>query len=407
MQTDDSEAVLRQPLCHFRNRVFKMKKLLTNVRRWILFYIVWRAAFRLASLKPIDGRLILFAFSKNYSEMPDNLRGLYKYYNSKGYNCKIMQSPQSSLKRVLFDIEFQKYYARCKCVFVTDNFDPLYANKPNRGTRVVQLWHACGAFKKWGYSTLDLKWGGSREDMLRFPMHNTYTDVFVSSEYIIPCYAEAFGCNKSIIKALGTPRTDIYFDIDFVSGSRGTLLESFPEIGNRKIILYAPTFRGNSPEQSYNDMPLDYAAMKQNFGEEYALVLKLHPFTAKKYRLSDEEKRLYGDFVFDASSLPIETVLCASDLLIADYSSLIFEYALLKRPMIFFAYDLEEYDRDRSFYYDYRGFVPGKIAASNDEIIRTIKEKDFREEKIPEFTEKFMSACDGHCTERIGEYCTK
>lgn len=386
----------------------KLKSFINILRRKIFFYIVWPLAFRLFSFKPIDEKLILFAFSKNYTSMPDNLTGLYEYLKDKGYNCKIMQAPQNAVKRILFDITFQKYYARCKCVFITDNFDPLYAHKPNKGTKVIQLWHACGAFKKWGYSTLDLAWGGSREDMLRFPMHNTYTDVFVSAESVIPCYAEAFGCDKKIIKALGTPRTDVYFDKEFVKSRREELLKAFPAIGNRKIILYAPTFRGNSPEESYNDQPLDYAFLKETLGKDYALVLKLHPFTAKKYKLTEEQEKQFGDFVFDASnSLSVETALCAADYLVADYSSLVFEYALLDKPMIFFAYDLEKYKRDRSFYFEYESFVPGRIVMTNEEIAASILSDSCQQEKIADFRKKYMSACDGKCIERIAEYAVR
>ena len=386
----------------------KIVSFINILRRKLFFYVIWPLAFKLSSFKPIEEKLILFAFSKNYTQMPDNLTGLYKYLSEKGYNCKIMQAPQSSLKRILFDITFQRYYARCKCVFITDNFDPLYAHEPNEGTKVIQLWHACGAFKKWGYSTLDLAWGGSREDMLRFPMHNTYTEVFVSSESVIPCYAEAFGCDERIIKPFGTPRTDIFFDKQFVNGCRDTVLKEFPQIGDRKIILYAPTFRGNSPEQSYNDQPLDYKLLKDTLGKDYALVLKLHPFTAKKCRLTEEQKKDFGDFVFDASnSLAIETALCAADYLIADYSSLIFEYALLDKPMIFYAYDLDMYKRDRSFYFEYESFVPGRIVKTNEEIVASILSGSCQEEKIADFKEKYMSACDGKCVERIAEYAVR
>ncbi|MBO5421819.1 MAG: CDP-glycerol glycerophosphotransferase family protein [Clostridia bacterium] len=386
----------------------KFKSFINILRRKFFFYVVWPLAFTIFSLKPIDEKLILFAFSKNYTQMPDNLMGLYEYLKNKGYNCKIMQAPQNALKRILFDIVFQKYYATCKCVFITDNFDQLYAHKPRKGTKVIQLWHACGAFKKWGYSTLDLAWGGSREDMLRFPMHNTYTDVFVSAESVIPCYAEAFGCDEKIIKALGTPRTDVYFDEIFVASGREKLLKAFPEIGNRKIILYAPTFRGNSPEESYNDQPLDYSLLKRTLGKDYALVLKLHPFTAKKYRLSDELKKEFGDFVFDASSsVAIETALCAADYLVADYSSLIFEYALLDKPMIFYAYDLEKYKKDRSFYFEYESFVPGRIVMSNEEIVASILSNSCQQEKIKEFRNRYMSACDGRCIEKIAEYAVR
>ena len=386
----------------------KLISFINILRRKLFFFVIWPLAFKIFSYKPIDEKLVLFAFSKNYTEMPDNLTGIYNYLKDKGYNCKIMQAPQSAVKRILFDIMFQKDYARCKCVFVTDNFDPLYAHKPNKGTKVIQLWHACGAFKKWGYSTLDLAWGGSREDMLRFPMHNTYTDVFVSAEEVIPCYAEAFGCDEKIIKAFGTPRTDVFFDKTFVRGCRDEVLKKFPAIGSRKIILYAPTFRGNSPEESYNDQPLDFSLLKSTLCKDYALVLKLHPFTAKKYKLTDEQKKEFGDFVFDGSDcIGIEKALCAADYLVADYSSLIFEYALLDKPMIFYAYDLEKYKRDRSFYFEYESFVPGRIVTTNEEIIASILSGSCQQEKIADFKEKYMSACDGKCIRRIAEYAVK
>lgn len=382
-----------------------LKKKLVLLRRRILFFLIWPAMFNFYAKKPINEKLMLFVFNKNYTSLPDNMIGIYNFLKERGYDCRIMQSPSSSLKRFLFGITFQKYYAQSKCVFLTDNFDPLYAHQPRKGTKVIQLWHACGAFKKWGFSTLDLAWGGTRKDFLRFPMHNTYTDVFVSSEAVIPCYAEAFNCSERKIKAFGTPRTDVYFDSEFVSAQRDELLKAFPEIGDRKIILYAPTFRGNSPDLAYNEDPLDYGKLKEAFGDEYALVLKLHPFTARKFGLTDEEKEKYGDFVFNGSnSVKIETALCAADILIADYSSLIFEYSLLNKPMLFYAYDLEQYEHDRSFYFEYKSFVPGKIVINNDEIIDAIKNGDFRADRIPAFREKFMGACDGECVKRIAEY---
>ena len=85
----------------------KLKSFINILRRKIFFYIVWPLAFKLFSFKPIDEKLILFAFSKNYTSMPDNLTGLYEYLKDKGYNCKIMQAPQNAVKRILFDITFR------------------------------------------------------------------------------------------------------------------------------------------------------------------------------------------------------------------------------------------------------------------------------------------------------------
>lgn len=383
----------------------RIKHFFVIVRRYILFYFLWPLCFEIFKLRPVNEKLILFAFNKNYSEMPDNMVGVYEYFKKNGFDCRVMQSPQNKIKRFFFNFTFERYYAQCKCVFLTDNFDPVYAHAPRKGSRVVQLWHACGAFKKWGYSTLDLAWGGNRKTMLRFPMHNTYTDVFVSAKTVVPNYAEAFACNEKIIKPLGTPRTDVFFDGGFVSGARERLLKLFPAIGNRKIILYAPTFRGNNPDDSYNENRLDFEKLRLALEKDFVLVLKLHPFTAKKFDLSEEEKKKYSSFVFNASNLiKTDTALCAADILIADYSSLIFEFSLLEKPMLFFAYDLEEYNRDRSFYYDYKSFIPGRLVTDTDEIVSAVKSGVFELEKVRLFKEKFMSACNGKSTELISRF---
>ena len=135
--------------------------------------------------------------------------------------------------------------------------------------------------------------------------------------------------------------------------------------------------------------------------EDYALVIKLHPLTAKAFSIDEND-----DFIFNASNgIEIETALCAADTVITDYSSLIFEYALLDRPMIFFAYDLADYDDSRSFYFDYESFVPGEIVTDTQAIIDEIKrlETDFDVEKVRKFRDDFMSACDGNSTQRIIE----
>lgn len=304
------------------------------------------------------------------------------------------------------NIRFQREYATSKLVFVEDAFFPLFANHPRKGTEVIQLWHACGAFKKWGYSTADLKWGADRKSLERYPIHNTYTAVTVSARNIIPYYAEAFNCPESIIRPLGVPRTDIYFSSDFASSARAEMLKKFPQIGDRKIILYAPTFRGNSILKSYMDLKLDIERMNAELSDDFVLLYKLHPQTAKRFSLSAEEREKYENFVFDISKdVRIDLAMCAADMLISDYSSVIFEYSLLSRPMIFFAYDLEEYDRDRSFYNKYEDFVPGPIVRDTEGIISAVRQAQsgFDSAKIENFRNYFMDACDGHSTARIAE----
>lgn len=389
---------------HIVSLLLKLKR----IKDWLENYAVFPFFFAVGSVFPVNKKLAVFAMNFHYDKLSDNMQCIYDKLSELGYDCRVIIDPKNRLKRLLINIKFMFLYARSAFVFMSDNYDPAYTHKPRKGSRVIQLWHGCGAFKKWGYSAIKLAWGGEDNPYYHFPRHNTYTDVFVSAKEVVPCYAEAFNCSKDLIKPLGTPRTDIYFDKDFVSSCRNRLLKKYPEIGERKILLYAPTFRGESPETGYNDFALDLAALKENFSDEYALVMKLHPFVATKFSLTDKQKAQLGGFVFNASTeIPIEEALCAADVLIADYSSLIFEYALLDKPSLFFAYDLEKYTNERGFYYEYTDFVPGKIVKTNEELTDALKNHDFCQEKTRPFREKFMSACDGHSTERIVNYLLK
>ena len=137
-----------------------------------------------------------------------------------------------------------------------------------------------------------------------------------------------------------------------------------------------------------------------SLGDEYILLIKHHPFVEKRPDIPDECK----DFALDISEkLEIDQLLCASDICISDYSSLVFEYSLFERPMIFFAYDLDDYFDWRGFYYDYDELTPGPVVADTEAIIDYIKNLDtrFDKAKVHAFREKFMSACDGHATDRI------
>ncbi len=384
-----------------------MIKKLKFLRRWLVFYILWPVCFKLSSLLPVKKNQVVFAYNRHYSSLPDNMVELKSIYQNAGWKCIEYGNEKTAFERLIGDMRFQFIYARSAVIFITDNFDPLWACKPRKGTKVVQLWHACGAFKKWGYSTLDSAWGGERRMWEIFPRYNTLTDVFVSSEEIIPCYAEAFNCKEEIIKPLGVPRTDVFFDKAFVDEGRNKILNAIPEIKDRKIVLYAPTFRGNNPTDAKNDDVMDFSKFKNLLGKDYVLLLKYHPFTNGEDTFNDERKALFGDCVFLCpKEIGIDTAMCGADVLISDYSSLVFEYSLLQRPMIFFAYDLEEYDSLRSYYYDYKSFVPGHIVDNCDDLFNYILNGTDMS-KIADFKNKFMSACDGNSTKRIAEYTMK
>jgi len=373
------------------------------ILRWAILKLVWAPLYRLGRMRGLNPRLVLFASELELTPS-DNFRPLMERLREEGYDCRFYSVTRAlpSWRRHARSLRFIWAYAAARATFLVDSFPPVNVCKPRPGAAVVQLWHGCGAFKKFGYSAQGLTWGPRYRELRLLPMHRNYTHVCASAPDILPQLTEAYGCGATVIVPWGVPRTDIYFSSASVDKSRQKVIEAFPEIGDRKIVLYAPTFRGDTLSVARHDGVLDYGAIARELDANCALVLKPHPRALKHIPLPPPEP---CPFVFNAVDLPIETLLCAADLLISDYSSLIFEYSLLGRPMLFYPYDLESYDKERSFYFPYLRFVPGDLVWDTEDIIAGVKRNLFEDmfdaARVETFRGRFMSACDGQSTRRI------
>lgn len=289
--------------------------------------------------------------------------------------------------------------ARAEYVIVDDASLILSSIPLRKETMAINIWHACGAFKKFGRSTANLLFGSSGKELDQYPNYNNLNLVTVSSPEICWAYEEAMNLSPGIVKAVGVSRTDVYYDPAYIESKRENVYRSVPQAKGKKIILYAPTFRGRVSTATAPD-EIDFVRFKEELGKDYVLICKHHPFV-KEVPVIPEEA---SDFAFDVShTLTIEDLICCADLCISDYSSLVFEYSLFEKPMIFYAYDYEEYCDWRGFYYNYFELTPGPIVSNQDELLSAIfaAEKGFDIEKIRSFRDKFMGSCDGKATDRI------
>ena len=181
--------------------------------------------------------------------------------------------------------------------------------------------------------------------------------------------------------------------------------ESACLVPGKKIILYAPTFRGSVRDASSPDR-LDPVRMKEALGRDHILLIKHHPFVKERPPIPAEA----ADFAFDMTDrLTIEELITSADICITDYSSIIFEYSLFERPLIFFAFDLDSYLDERGFYYPPQDMMPGPVCRTQDELIRELQKarETFDLARVREFKYRFMSGCDGHATSRVLELMDK
>lgn len=386
-------------------KVYRFSRKLFN--RWNRYYtlrIMFPGIYRRNAKKPVNKDKVVF-IEVRMPEISDSFRYLYDELNNKySYDIHTHFLRTSFVKRKEYERRCRKMVADiadAKYVFLNESSNVTSCLPMRKETVVTQLWHGCGAFKKFGMSTADLIFGDNRKTLEKYPYHGNYTYVTVSAPEVIWAYEEAMSLEdrKGVVRATGSSRTDFFFDERSKDNAYSRLYEVFPQARNKKVILYAPTFRGRVAKAKTPNK-LDITMFGDALGDEYVLVFKHHPFVKKRTKIPEE----YQNFAVDCTdTMSIEDLICVSDICISDYSSLVFEYSLFERPMIFFAYDLDNYYDWRGFYYDYKDFVPGPIHTTNEEMLDYIRNIDicFDKQKVMDFKNKFMSACDGHATERI------
>lgn len=370
-----------------------------------LFYSLYALFFNICRIFPVKQNRVAFVAPHNGGEN-DSLGILRSYVEKKsGYDIVTISTRalkldtssigaliSSCLKAAGFFTLKAKALATSKYVFLNDNFMPMASLKFSSKAVITQLWHAEGAFKKFGLSAPLTAEVAEREKKCS----ENLTYVICSSQNIIPIYAEAFGVEKSKILPLGAPRIDSLLCPKDVDKIRADFDEKHPECKGKKLILYAPTFR-DAPEANQKLLDnIDIAAFNREFGNDYCLLIKLHPQINSGVKVEGTTDVTNGS---DISEL---TLIC--DMLITDYSSACMDFALLSKPCIFFAFDLEEYEKERSFYFDYENYVPGAVAKNFEEVINAIKNPRNDEEKLRRFRDFNFDYKDCNNTKRIFDY---
>ena len=284
---------------------------------------------------------------------------------------------------------FMKLYAGARAVVISDNFLPVAGCRKKAGTKVLQLWHACGAMKRFGYDTTD--------DIPSYYRGNVFRNidrVTVSSPECVTPFASAMRLPETAIWPAGVSRTDLYFDKKWVREARERFFDRMPEAKGKKIVVWAPTFRGSPGDPGC--ISLDMARLAGKLGPDYIVIEKLHPHMRRKAAAAGKmPANVMTDCPFSTQELfPV------TDVLIADYSSLIYEYALFKKPLVLYVPDYDSYVDQRGFYMDYHE-IPARQVRSEEELADAVKHAAFMEQENSRFLASWMSACDGKSTRRI------
>lgn len=373
-------------------------------------YYIFAIMFYIYSLFPVKRKKILCIMThddgedSNVSLVTKKIEGIKAGYTF-SYITKSETESVKSLKAAgkLLAFFFIKPYhmARAEVILMDNVFMPMAYIRIKKRVKVIQLWHGTGTIKKFGQ---DANTGRLKEQERK--VNRNITHLIVNNEQTAVLYAKVFAIDIHKVYPLGLPKTDDILNRmskineDNINTDKHSIYSKYNLPAEKKLILYAPTFRDTS---LYSDTILEKVErMAERLPKDYVLGLRLHPYVAKMV------KRLHKENVCDLSDeRSLSALIMASDLLITDYSSIIFEYCITGKPMIFYAYDLDDFMRNgRGFYNDYESYVPGPVARDLEEVIDIISREDYQTDRIREFVSKNFPRLDGKACDRIIELIT-
>ena len=350
-----------------------IKKLILNIMLSICNVFV--------RLRKIDQKKIAFV-SLESRQLESDLKLIHDALQGKGYHCV---SVLTHFEKNSLWMNFLYFLNTIKQIFVINTSALVIINDNNyvisnfkrKGVTVLQVWHAAGAIKKFGNVI-------KRE----YPIAN-YDYVICNGDYWKQPYSEAFGVDPSHVIVTGMPRLDHLSDPSFIEASRAKLFQEYPELKGKKIILYAPTFRGNIYE-GMQKVDLDVNRMMHLLKDDHAFLYKLHPLL--RHEKLSEDRRVYN-----MNDRDLHELFCIADVLVSDFSSIIFDFSLLHKPVYYYVPDLEQYLDERGCFVDFKEMSEGCLAVNEEELADLINSGKKGNEKQ---LRRYIDVADGRNCER-------
>ncbi|GAA5498729.1 bifunctional glycosyltransferase/CDP-glycerol:glycerophosphate glycerophosphotransferase [Lactiplantibacillus plajomi] len=388
--------------------------------------VIWKKFWHLFMIKDFQSRLLNYLgrklpkrniimfesfFGHQYS---DNPKAIYEYIKAHypkyklywNVNKENVQFFKENNIPYIIRFGYRGIFKQAQAKYWITNVRRPFRWKVPKGTTLLQTWHGT-----------PLKTIGTDVNLVTMPGNNVakyhrqivkdsrrWDYLLAPNQYSADIMSRAFRKNASQMMLTGYPRNDV-----LVNYTPDLIQKIKADLGIRNyqhVVLYAPTWRDNEyvkDSEFTAKLHLDLDLLQKKFGENTVFLIRTHYMIANSLDLSGYDSVLNVSDYADINELYL-----ISDVLITDYSSVMFDYAVLKRPMIFFTYDLDDYANEiRGFYFDFQDQVPGDIVKTNEEVVSALEKvlngSWYPDEKYQQFVETYCQWMDGHATERVVE----
>lgn len=357
--------------------------------------VVLRGLYFFYKLFPTKNR-IMFVSRQDDVPSPD-CQLLSKAILEKEQKIEIIQEfrriPDSfigKIKYIGYMLGRQMYLFATSKVIILDGYCILASVlKHKKELKIVQMWHAMGALKKFGFAAIGTEEGKDPEVSKILCMHRNYDYVICSCKECVGHYEEAFGVPRDKIITMTLPRVDLLTDLRLKELVQARVYQAFPDLKKKKNILYVPTFR------MHEEMGEKIKELIERVDfTRYNLIVKLHPLTKEKV---DMNKCL------ECEGFTALELLDVADYVISDYSAFIFEVAAAEKPLFLYTYDLETYMEQRGFFIDYNEEMPVPRYRDAETMIKALERNDCDMDRIRNFADKYVENRYG-CSQKLAEF---
>ncbi len=336
----------------------------------------------------------ILLMSETRTPMSGNLLALDQRLKERGIDkeYKISYSFSTTLQEGKMHIMFKWFkliWVMSKQGFIfVDDYSPIFKYIDiSPKTKLIQVWHAGVGFKSVGYARFGF--GGPEPYQ---SSHRKYDYAIVGEEALIPVYEEVFGITKDKILPYGLARMDHFFDKENIEKIKDNLYKQFPNLKGRKVILFAPTFRGRRQAKAYYPYDkLDFAKIYEVCKQKNAVfMIKMHPFIQEKVEIPKE----YADHIQDFSDYTdINDLYYIANVLITDYSSSVYEYSKLNKPILLYTFDLDDYQLINRVHKNVKEYEFATVCCTLEELLEQLENLPMEEKQNRE-VDKYKMASD-------------
>ncbi|MGN0708875.1 MAG: CDP-glycerol glycerophosphotransferase family protein [Anaerovoracaceae bacterium] len=340
--------------------------------------------YALMRLFPVRKKVVFL--SRQSDEPSDDISMLDREFRRRGWTsvvmCRKIGSGLGGKARYILHMFRQCYQIATAKILILDSYCILASClKKRKDLLIIQMWHSVGTMKKAGLSILDQKEGTSSSLAKAMHMHENYDYALCAGEGYRSHMAMLFGMPEDRVEILPLPRVELLKDEKYAEEKAAFVKKAIPEIANGKInVLYAPTFRKDPEEEKAHQKAIDELISAFDF-DKYNLIVSLHPLS--KIEVNDSRCIVpHGLSSFD--------MIFVSDIMVSDYSCVVYEAAVRDIPLYFYAFDYDEYTKDRGFYINYLEEMPGPVCRTAEELTGSL-EKPYDMDRLISFRDRYIS----------------